>query len=223
MYENLEDYIHDQKRKDKNSSCDDVFRNTKVVGDIDKDHGVTCKETSHHDESKQDNNPNPDRLTITSKKSEPEGSQHVKKVNKECDSQAKQAAVVVSNQVPQPVSNVLTLPSGQTSLVNTIGQNEPKGSQLQLNTNDGENELKGSQLQLNMNNGENNIPSANDSNEFTVPQTDGPSEYEPMYELNTSVDHLNKSNMHMDENSCAVNPNNYIQEKNSNVAENAQI
>ena len=117
-------------------------------------------------------------------------------MNKECDSQA---AIVVSNQVPQPVSNVLTLPSGQTSLFNTIGQNEPKGSHLQLNTNDGENELKGSQLQLNTNDGENNIPSANDSNEYTITQTDGPFEYEAMYESNSSVDHLNKSNKHMEQ------------------------
>ena len=141
-------------------------------------------------------------------------------MNKECDSQAAQAAIVVSNQVSQPVSNILTLPSGQTSLINTIGQNEPKGSQLQLNMSDGENELKGSKLQLNTNDGENNIPSANDSNEFTVPQTDGPFEYEPMYESNSGVDHLNKSNIHMDQNNCAMNLNNYDQEKNSNVAEN---
>ena len=114
-----------------------------------------CEETPPCHESEQDTNPNLDRLTIISKKSEPEGSQHVKKVNKECDSQAAQTAIVVSNQVPQPVSNVLSLPSGQTSLVNAIGQNELKGSQLQLNTNDCEN----------------NIPSANDSNEYTVPQT----------------------------------------------------
>ena len=113
-------------------------------------------------------------------------------MNKNCDSQASQASIVVSNEVPQPVSKVLTLPSGQTSLVSTIGQNEPKGSQLQLNTNDGENI----------------IPSANDSNEYVVPQTDGTfNEDEAMYELNSAVD-LNKCNKHMDENNCGVDLNN---------------
>ena len=75
-----------------------------------------------------------------------------------------------------------------------------------------------------MNDGENNIPSANDSNEYMVPQTDGTfNEDEAMYELNSAVDHLNKSNKHMDEKNCALDPNNYVQEKNSNVAENEQI
>ena len=58
-----------------------------------------------------------------------------------------QCATVVSNKVPQPVSKYVTPPSGQTSLINTIGQNEQKGSQLQLTMNDGED----------------NIPSDNDS------------------------------------------------------------
>ena len=51
----------------------------------------------------------------------------------------------------------------------------------------------------------------------------GPFEYEAMYESNSAVDHLNKSNILMDENNCAVDQNNYVQEKNSNVAENEQI
>ena len=75
-----------QKCKDKNYMCDDVARSTKVVGDVDKDDSVTCEETPPCDESEQDKNLNQDHLTITSKKSEPEGSQHVKKVHKECDS-----------------------------------------------------------------------------------------------------------------------------------------
>ena len=142
----MEDYICDQKCKDKNCSHDDVARSTKEVGDLDKYEGVICKETPSHGECEQDTDPNPDRLTIISKKSEPEGSQHVEKVNKECDSQA---AIVVSNKLPQPVSRVLTLPTGETSLINTIGQNEPKGSQLQLNTNDGENNIQSPMIQMN--------------------------------------------------------------------------
>ena len=62
---------------------------------------------------------------------------------------------------------------GQTSLLNTIGQNEPKGSQLQLTRNDGED----------------NIPSDNDSNESHLPQTDGTYNYtNAMYEKNSAVD-----------------------------------
>ena len=158
-----------------------------------------------------------------SKKSEPEGSLHVEKVNNECDSQAAEAVIVVSNKVPQPVSKVLTLPSGQTSLVNPIGQNEPKGSQLQLTMNDSEN----------------SIPIANDSNEYTLPQTDGTyNEDETMYKKNSAVDpnkcvqtmgenncpvDPNQCNQGINENNCPVDPNNYIQEKTSNVAENEQI
>ena len=202
MYENLEDYICDQKVKDKNCSHDDVAGSTKEAGDVDKDVGVTHKETPPEEHT----DPNPDHLTTNSKKSEPEGSQKVEKVNHECDSQAAQAAIVVSNEVPQPVSKDLTLPSGPTSHVNTIGQNEPTGTQLQMATNDSEN----------------NIPSANDSNQDTVPQTDGTHDDEAMYENNSAVD-PNKCNQPMDENNCPVDQNNYVPEKNSNVAETDQI
>ena len=117
MYDNIEDYILDRKVQDKNCSYNDVSGSTKKVADLDKDDGVTCEETPPHDESEEDTHPNPDRLTIMSKKSKPEGSPHVEKVNNEYDSQAAEAAILVSNEVPQPVSNVLTQSSGQTSLV----------------------------------------------------------------------------------------------------------
>ena len=66
----MEDYIHDQKCKDKNCSHDDVARSAKEVGDVDKDDGVTCEETPPHDEGEQHTDPNPDCLTIISKKSD---------------------------------------------------------------------------------------------------------------------------------------------------------
>ena len=103
-----------------------------------------------------------------------------------------------------------TLPSGQTSLLNTIGQNEPKGSQLQLT----------------MNAGKDKIPSDNDSNESYLPQTDGTYNYDDaMYEKNYAVD-PNKCNQPTDEKNCAVDavdPNNYAKGKNYNVPENEQI
>ena len=76
----------------------------------------------------------------------------------------------------------MTPPSDQTSLLNTIGQNEPKGSQLQLTGNDSED----------------NIPSDNDSNESYLPQTDGAYNYDDaMYEKNSAVD-PNKCNQPID-------------------------
>ena len=133
------------------------------------------------------------------------------------------------------MSNVLTLPSGETSLDNTISESEPNFSQLQLS---------GSQLQLNMDGGDNNIPNANDSNDFTVSQTDGPcneredvygsnssvddmnesneesnknNEPDDVYQANFSVDHGNERNEDTDANKCAVDSNNYLQERKSNV------
>ena len=119
------------------------------MGDVDNVDCVTCKGTPPDDGSEQQTYINPEGVKIFSKKSQPEGSLHVEKVTNECSSQTPQGAIVVSNEVPQPVSKFVTLPSGQTSLLNTIGQNEPKCSQLQLTRNDSED----------------NIPSDNDSNE----------------------------------------------------------
>ena len=124
----MEVYIHDQKCNDKNCSSEDVARSTNEFGDVDNVDCVTCKGTPPDDESEQQTDINPERVKIISKISQPEGSQHVEKVTNECSSQAPQGAILVSNKVPQPVSKFVTPPSGQTSLLNTIGQNEPKGS-----------------------------------------------------------------------------------------------
>ena len=138
-------------------------------------------------------------------KSQPDCSENVEKVTNECYSQTPQGAIAVSNEVPQPVSKCVTLPSTQTSVINTISQNEQKGSQLQLTMNDCED---------------------NDSNESDLPQTDGTYNYnDAMYDKNSAVDQ-NKCSQPINEKKCtvdAVDPNNYVKEKNYNVPEKEQI
>ena len=64
MYDNLEDYIHDQKCNDKNCSSDDVAGSTNEFGDVDNVDGVTCKGTPPDDESEQQTDLNPEHVTI---------------------------------------------------------------------------------------------------------------------------------------------------------------
>ena len=77
-----------------------------------------------------------------------------------------------------------------------------------------------------MNDGEDNIPSDNDLNESYLPQTDGTYNYnDAMYEKDSAVD-PNKCNQPINKKNCAmdaVDPNNYVKEKNYNVHENEQI
>ena len=77
-----------------------------------------------------------------------------------------------------------------------------------------------------MNDGEDNIQSDNDSNESDLLQTDGTYNYDDaMYDKNSAVDQ-NKCSGPIDEKKCtvdAVDPNNYVKEKNYNVPEKEQI
>ena len=206
----MEDYINDQKCNDKNCSSEDVTRSTNKFGNVDNVDCVTCVGTPPDDKSEQQTDINPEGVKIISKKSQSVGSLHIENITNECSSQTPQGAIVVSNKVPQPVSKFATPPSGQTSLLNMIGQNEPKGFQLQLTRNDGED----------------NIPSDNVSNESYLPQTDGTYNYDDaMYEKNSTVD-PNKCNQPIGGKNCAVDavdPNNYVTEKNYNAPENEQI
>ena len=149
MYDNLEDYICDQNCSDRNGSSDYASLSANEFGHVDNVDGVTCEGTPPYEESEQETDLNPECVSIISTKSQPDCSENVEKVTYECYSKTPQGAIVVSNEVPQPVSNCVTLPSSQTSVINTITQNEQKDSQLQLTTNDGED----------------NIPSDNDSGE----------------------------------------------------------
>ena len=148
LYDNLEDYICDQNCTERNGLSDDVSLSTNELGHVDNVDGVTCKGTPPYEESEQETDLNPECVTINSPKSQPDCSENVEKVTNECYSNSK-SAIVVSNEVPYPVSKCVTPPSSQTSVIITIGQNEQKGSQLQLTMNDGEDNIQVTMIQMN--------------------------------------------------------------------------
>ena len=153
----MEDYIPDRNCSNRNDSSDDVSLSTNKFGHVDNVDCITCEGTPSYEESEQETDLNPEHVTIISTKSQPDCSENVEKVTNECYSKTPQGAILVSKEVPQPVSKCVTLLSSQTSVINMIAQNEQKGSQLQLTMNDSED----------------NIPSDNDSNNSDLPQTDG--------------------------------------------------
>ena len=123
MYDNLEDYIHDENCSNRNGSSDDVSLSTNEFGHVDNVDGVTCEGTPPYEESEQETDLNPECVTIISMESQPDCSENIEKVTNECYYQTPQGTVVANNEVPQPVSKCVTL-----SLIQLVKMNKKASS-----------------------------------------------------------------------------------------------